>query len=363
MEEAFSVQKHVPLILADYPGQEMTAREVAELVFERFPDACEVTRRSAKTNLSRDRALISRIASDICSQKRQLEDLGISSWQMDITERPPGPAEARPHRGPRVQWVFSFEPSSKIRVREISRGRRMTSGKKEEKDLYLPLSSFLMTRAGIWSYPIEDAKTCNKRGRGNHRWMFPDMVGLEPLSSQGDPEDENGSISAGKWRCRLWSFEIKGELTSANVQVHHEQADRNSSWAHRAYLVAPSITQGALDELHELTQDSGLGVIKLNCDDPAGSEILISARDDMSFDEGEYLRRVANNRDFVAFDGIVRKYRETGEIDSRDWQYRIREHRPPSEDGPRFRRWMFGLDPDALRKLSDLSKPAFRFRG
>lgn len=50
--DTFSVQKHVPLIVADYPGKPMKAGEIARMVFERFREQCEVKRGRAISDVS-----------------------------------------------------------------------------------------------------------------------------------------------------------------------------------------------------------------------------------------------------------------------------------------------------------------------
>mgnify|MGYP006932329316 CR=1 FL=1 len=50
--EGFSVQKHVPPILKERPGERLTARQIAEIVFERHPAECEVKRQRSRAKVN-----------------------------------------------------------------------------------------------------------------------------------------------------------------------------------------------------------------------------------------------------------------------------------------------------------------------
>gem|GEM_PF-1469222 len=81
-------------------------------------------------------------------------------------------------------------------------------------------------------------------------------------------------------RTKLWSFEAKLLINRSNVRECFFQAVSNSSWANFGYLVAAEIEgQDTLKELRMLFAAHGIGLIKLDADNPAESQVLIPARE------------------------------------------------------------------------------------
>jgi len=79
----------------------------------------------------------------------------------------------------------------------------------------------------------------DKKGFGE--WVHPDLVGCYfPFS---DWESEVVEISAvmGNTAVKLYSFELKRELSIANIREAFFQAVSNSSWANEGYLVAVDV--------------------------------------------------------------------------------------------------------------------------
>ena len=81
---------------------------------------------------------------------------------------------------------------------------------------------------------------------------------------------------AGDQRARLWSFEVKRQITRATVRHDYFQAVSNSSWANFGYLVAAEIEgQDTLKEQRMLFAAHGIGLIKLDTENPVDSQVLI----------------------------------------------------------------------------------------
>lgn len=83
----------------------------------------------------------------------------------------------------------------------------------------------------------------------------------------------------GQKRHKLFSFELKKELSFSNLKESYFQAVSNSTWANEGYLVVfEEIKDKVLDELRRLSQSFGIGVIKLESE-ISNSKILLPAKE------------------------------------------------------------------------------------
>ncbi|MGI9374870.1 MAG: HrgA protein, partial [Tsuneonella suprasediminis] len=94
----------------------------------------------------------------------------------------------------------------------------------------------------------------------------------------------------------------------------------NSSWANFGYLVAAEIEgQDTLKELRMLFAAHGIGLIKLDADNPAESQVLIPARERDEIDWDMANRLATENRDFLEYVKLVKQFYQTGEARLADW--------------------------------------------
>ncbi len=82
----------------------------------------------------------------------------------------------------------------------------------------------------------------------------------------------------GQEKHKLYSFELKKELSLSNLKESYFQAVSNSTWANEGYLVVFKIDDKVLGELRRLNQSFGIGVIKLEFK-VSNSKILLPARE------------------------------------------------------------------------------------
>ncbi|GAA9945348.1 hypothetical protein VN0902_03550 [Helicobacter pylori] len=125
---------------------------------------------------------------------------------------------------------------------------------------------------------------CKKGKGGEYRWNYPDIVGVYfpynkyPPFDKYDGETLKFLHHTGQKRHKLFSFELKKELSLSNLKESYFQAVSNSSWANEGYLVVKNIDENVLDELRRLNQSFGIGVIKLESE-ISNSKILLLARE------------------------------------------------------------------------------------
>lgn len=118
-----------------------------------------------------------------------------------------------------------------------------------------------------------------KTKKNAEKWMHPDLVSVRfPFMDFNSQTVELGR-NTGQSGIHLFSFEMKVNVTGANVRECFFQAVSNSSWANEGYLVALSFNDDALTQLSRLSASFGIGVIRLDPDDVHQSEVLFPSRD------------------------------------------------------------------------------------
>ncbi len=125
---------------------------------------------------------------------------------------------------------------------------------------------------------------CKKGKGGECKWNYPDIVGVYFPYNKYSPYDKYQKETleflhhTGQKRHKLFSFELKKELSFSNLKESYFQAVSNSSWANEGYLVVFDIDDEVLNELRRLNQSFGIGVIKLGSE-ISNSKILLPAKE------------------------------------------------------------------------------------
>ncbi len=125
---------------------------------------------------------------------------------------------------------------------------------------------------------------CRKGKKGEYEWNYPDIVGVYFPYNNNKYKGETLKFlnHTGQKRHKLFSFELKKELSLSNLKESYFQAVSNSTWANEGYLVVFGIEDKykdeVLDELRRLNQSFGIGVIKLESE-ISNSKILLPAKE------------------------------------------------------------------------------------
>ncbi|NHA94256.1 HTH domain-containing protein [Helicobacter pylori] len=120
---------------------------------------------------------------------------------------------------------------------------------------------------------------CKKGKGGQNKWNYPDIVGVYFPYNKYKQETLRFLHHTGQERHKLFSFELKKELSFSNLKESYFQAVSNSSWANEGYLVVfEEIKDKVLGELRRLNQSFGIGVIKLESE-ISNSKILLPAKE------------------------------------------------------------------------------------
>lgn len=146
-----------------------------------------------------------------------------------------------------------------------------------EKDLHPVMVYYGFYYLKAYLKTIQHNKS-DKKGFGE--WVHPDLVGCYfPFSDWGSEVVEVSTLM-GNTAIKLFSFELKRELSLTNIRESFFQAVSNSSWANEGYLVAAEIDtdEDFIYELKRLSSAFGIGVILLDIEDPDSTEILLPAK-------------------------------------------------------------------------------------
>lgn len=311
---SFSLSKYVPEFLASRPGEKFTAREIAMWIMSSYPVECEdKMRRSRAVAIPIDNpdALLQQIVAEIGSQRENLSKRSVKS------------TEGRP----RKFYFSSLSDEAEIAVvQETPIALNQKHAEKStltEQEIYPLLGAFLREEFNVQTNRIDERRARNTRGKGGNMWLFPDLVGIEDLSLRWHREVKDCIREAAQRRAKLWSFEVKLLVNSANVRETYFQAVSNSTWANVGYMVAVDIAASAIRELRVLSGLHGIGVIKLDIRNLSESEILIPSleRPDVDWDTAN--RIAEENDDFVDYVKLVRQFYQTGELRAKDWDFGI----------------------------------------
>jgi hypothetical protein len=140
-----------------------------------------------------------------------------------------------------------------------------------------------------------------KKGFGE--WVHPDIVGCYfPFSDWKDEVVEVSSM-IGNTAIKLLSFELKRELSISNLREAFFQSVSNSSWANESYLAATKIDEDDefRNELKRLSTSFGIGIVRIDIEDPDSTEVIFPARS-KDFVDWETVNKLAGiNPDFREF--------------------------------------------------------------
>ncbi len=317
MSKLSQSQKIVEL-LKSKPMEKFTARQIAEAIVEKCPEDYRDKRENPR--FRDNKAFISQIIAEVGSQKDQI-----------IKHSPHVFWQDKPR--PRVYW---YNPEQKLgeSTLELSQGDELdTDDVKEsatiscipelsftEHDLYPILINYLNSELKLFCQRINEKRSKNSHGAGGNQWLHPDIVAMQPVDKDWNELIRTCVKQGAGQSVRLWSFEVKKELTVGNARKSFFQAVSNSSWANEGYLVATSISDSTVEqELRMLSALHGIGIILLNPENPSESEMMLPATSRAEVDWQSVNRILVENVDFKDYIELVSTYYQTGRIRTKDW--------------------------------------------
>lgn len=299
--------------LRDNPSRRFTARELAAEFMLRYPVEMAEKQRNPRYNTTEK--LITQVAAEIGA----IKTVGVKQRCANvITQDKPRPRLYFWDANPTEQYLTTSE--IQITDDEEEETENLTlSTKYSEHDLYPLLIKFLHKELRLYCQRIDEKTSSNSRGSGGNHWLHPDIVALEALDQDWSRVVKDCVRHGKDSAVRLWSFEVKKQLTRGNVRECFFQAVSNSTWANFGYLVATSMSNDVEAELQVLSGLHGIGVLLLNTESLFDSQILIPARERPQVDWQSVNRIATENTDFHHFIEQVGIYGQTGRLIKSVW--------------------------------------------
>lgn len=320
--------------LASRQGQRFTAQEVAEHLA--LQDNVISARKSNYSSNDDFVAQISReVYSTIYKYNDQVGKDGVvrsvfyepnskpRAFFVDLTGSLSSPNSPAQH----PQAAINPQISSAVVAQPLSSSTSVTTVFKKgfsEHDLYPVLMNWLFEDQNIRCRRIDENRSSNSLGSGGNFWRHPDIVGFEDVSIDWEVDvrecAKNGNFSPIRW----FSYEVKKELNLSNTRECFFQTLSNSSWANEGYLVTAGISEKkkgiVTNELRELSDDYGIGVILLDYNEPSKSKVLFQAKRKEEVNWRAIDRVCKENPDFKDYVERVNDYHKTGRIRENDWK-------------------------------------------
>ena len=186
----------IELVLKSREGERLTGRALAEAIVEENKKWVEAKKRKSKNPLVRDGGIsemVGQVQSEIGSNKPAIE----RHSNLRMTED-----------RPRKYYYTSLSEVEEVEEAEHE-GTIRTTMKFSEHDLYPRLAEYLLSEHGVYSKRIEEKRSKNSFGQNGNRWLHPDLIGFEPLSSGWSETIKQLVNSRSDAETRLWSFEVK----------------------------------------------------------------------------------------------------------------------------------------------------------
>ncbi len=309
MSKLSQSQKIVELLKAN-PNQKFNARQIAEKIVEAYPE--DYSEKRLNPRFEDENAFLSQVVAEIGSQKDQIVKSDKHVFWQD-----------KPR--PRVYWYDSEKEVGDISQTIIENddsddAPSLTEQSFSEHELYPILIEYLKSELKLYCQRIDEKRSKNSRGSGGNQWLHPDIVAMQPVDKEWHELIRSCVKQGAGQSVRLWSFEVKKELSGSNARKSFFQAVSNSSWANEGYLVATSISDSSVEqELRMLSALHGIGVILLNPQNPSESEMMLPARSRSDVDWQSVNRILVENEDFKDYIELVSTYYQTGRVRARDW--------------------------------------------
>ncbi len=317
MKMKLSQPQKIVAFLKSNPNQKFTARKIAEAILNLYPQ--DYLEKRNNPRFSTDAELINQIVAEIGAHKNAI-----------LKAEPLIQLQDKPR--PRLYWYDPNIISNSLKIDTQNEPADFDDQQEvistlitkilSEYDLYPVLIEYLSKELQLFSLRIDEKKSSNNRGQNGNQWLHPDIVAMQPIDKKWHELIRTCVKHGSGQNVRLWSFEVKKELTGSNIRSSFFQAVSNSSWANEGYLVATSISTNEVEEeLRMLSALHGIGVILLNPENPTESEILLPARRRSEVDWQSINRILTENLDFKNFIELVSIYYQTGRIRSQDWNH------------------------------------------
>lgn len=208
--------------------------------------------------------------------------------------------KGHPTRFALKQFVTNAEIPSKKMVETVKK----IEASYNERDLHPLLTKFVYSNNHFHCFTKTIFhETSTKHKKGQNHWLHPDLIAVYfPFDSY-----QTGTLDIIKSfyesKMKLFSFEMKKDITYSSLRECFFQAVSNSSWANEGYLVALNFDEDneLFEEMQRLNNSFGIGFIQLNSEFIEQSKIIIPARSKEQIDWDALDRLIEENPDVKQF--------------------------------------------------------------
>lgn len=217
---------------------------------------------------------------------------------VDIRDNPDTPFvkfDSKPRK------FFLKELQQQTTILEVEKNKAITKCTSySERDLHPLLSYFVNTYLNVYTKTIYHERSLKK---SYNKWLHPDIVGVNFPIGEWETDVFDLGFTLGGQLTKLFSFELKKELGFFNLRESYFQAVSNSSWANEGYLVTANLLNDEEfhSELKRLTSSFGIGIIKLDTENPDDSSIIFPAKQKTNIDWETLNKLSKENPDFKKF--------------------------------------------------------------
>ncbi len=198
--------------------------------------------------------------------------------------------------------------------------QKQTCDKWRERDLHPLLAAFVYGNSHFLArVKTIDHQRSSQTPKGKNKWLHPDLVGVHfPFQDYSEKILDTQKCFF-EFPAKIFAFEMKISLGHGNLRESYFQAVSNSSWASEGYLVALTIHEkdDIYNEIRRLNNAFGIGVIRLDPENIAESEIMFPSRLDSKIDWDTANRLADENADFSGFLRAVTEDCKLGKIKSK----------------------------------------------
>lgn len=192
---ALNLGKILVAFLKEKAEQKFTARQIAEWIFDAYPDECQA-KKQVSQYINSDAELMQQLVAEISSQRPRIQK---RHPELKTTE-------GRPRRYYYSEKSDSAEMAA-AEGSDIASTAEANNPKLGEHALYPLLSQYLWEEFGVYSKRIDEKRSSNKRGPNGNRWLYPDLVGMEDLGAEWHQEVRDCVNQYSDKRTKLWLFE------------------------------------------------------------------------------------------------------------------------------------------------------------
>ena len=217
-----------------------------------------------------------------------------------------------------IKYKLRYYPVSKSVPKSMPLDKTSKSAKNNVKnkinfyeiELHPYLTYFVYKKNKIYTKTIYHQKTLTSEKKKPMNLKHPDLVGVHFPAKElkGAVINISNRVDSNNLSPELYSYELKRDLKLGNkLNYAFSQAQTNSSWANKGYLVTGTLeldNTKLIEEVKELSKLSGIGVIKLDRNNPDKSEIICEAKENKNI-EKKRMNELCANPDFEKFLAIV----------------------------------------------------------